>query len=59
MSERDDGGMRAAFERWMSDDGESPVAIKKNANGDYVILTAASCWTTWQAAWIAALEAQQ
>ncbi len=54
MSNRDDGGMRAAFERWMSDDGKWLNAIQRNDKGDYVIAVAVSAWTTWQAAWIAA-----
>ncbi len=53
MSKRDDGGMRAAFERWMSDDGEWMNAIQRNDKGEYVIAAASSAWTTWQAAWIA------
>ena len=53
MSAHEDGGaaMRAAFEKWMSDDGEWPEAISRKANGDYAVLSAASCWSAWQAAW--------
>lgn len=41
---------RAAFERFMSDDGKFPQAIERNANGDYVLMQAASSWHVWQAA---------
>lgn len=41
---------RAAFEAWMSDDGQFPKAIERDRNGNYLLSTAANGWRVWQAA---------
>ena len=46
--------MRAAFEDDMSSQWEWPQAVEKNAQGDYILMTTASAWETWQRAWEAA-----
>lgn len=40
---------RAAFEKWMSDDGKWPQAVERSANGGYKLLQAANAWNVWQA----------
>ncbi len=53
MSAHEDGGaaMRTAFEAWMSDDGKFPQAVRQDESGSYLLMTAATAWTTWHAAW--------
>ena len=43
--------MRAEFERWMSGDGKFPQAVRQDESGSYLLMTAATAWTTWLAAW--------
>lgn len=46
--------MRAAFEHWFSDEGQSPRAIERDMSGDYRLRQASFAWTAWKAAWQAA-----
>jgi len=41
---------REQFERWASDEGLSPRAIEKDAQGNYKLMQVASDWRVWQAA---------
>ena len=47
-----DRNVRAQFEHWYSDGGQSPKAIerKPGANGAYIYSGAATAWDVWQAA---------
>ena len=40
---------REAFEKWMSNDGQWPSAIEREADGGYKLMQAASHWNAWQA----------
>lgn len=42
---------REKFERWFSDNGASPKAIEKGADGEYLLASAYHNWKAWQAAW--------
>ena len=44
----------AAFEAWMSDDGEFPKAVARDRTGGYLLSQAAYGWCVWRAAWDAA-----
>lgn len=50
--------MRKEFEDWMSDYGDSPKAIERNATGDYKLMQSVVAWRTWKAAWPAGAAAQ-
>lgn len=43
------GDEQAAFEQWMSDEGNSPKAIERHANG-YRLMQTHSWWCVWKAA---------
>ncbi len=45
--------VREAFERWYSDDGESPATVLRKPDGGYMYAGAATAWPAWQAAWAA------
>lgn len=47
---------RKAFEWWASDEGESPKAVERGANGTYKLAQTVTAWAVWQAR--AALAAQ-
>jgi hypothetical protein len=49
--------VRAAFEKWFSEDGKFPRATERSDRGEYLLAQAASSWTAWQAAWAAARAA--
>lgn len=49
---------RAAFEAWFSENGKWPAAVQRSGDG-YMLASAQSAWTAWQAAaarWQAALK---
>ena len=50
--------MRKEFEDWMSDYGDSPKAIERNATGDYKLMQSVVAWRTWKAAWPAGAATQ-
>lgn len=56
MTTKTDEQEREAFECFMSDDGKFPQSIERDANGNYVLMQAASSWHVWQAR--AALQSQ-
>ena len=41
---------RAAFEAWLTEEGEFPRASAKNADGSYKYMSAHTSWAIWQAA---------
>lgn len=43
--------MREAFEKWFSDDGAYPNAVKRSNGGEYLLSQAATAWNVWQAAY--------
>jgi hypothetical protein len=54
MTAEQEEKMRAEFEAWFSDAGESPNAIARDMKGDYRLMQASYAWTVWQAATLAA-----
>jgi hypothetical protein len=44
-----DDEIRAAFEHWFSDEGQSPAAVERRGGG-YKLAQAQSAWQAWQAA---------
>ena len=40
---------RAAFEAWFSENGKWPAAVQRSGDG-YMLASAQSAWTAWQAA---------
>jgi Xaa-Pro aminopeptidase len=53
-----DDKSRAAFEKWMSDDGISPRAVERSSDGYYKLMHTSNSWTAWSAA-IAYASAEQ
>ena len=49
--------VRAQFEYWMSDEGQSPKAVERSMDGEYKYMPANSAWRAWQAAAKAEREA--
>ena len=49
--------VRAQFEHWMSDEGQSPKAVERSRDGEYKYMPAGAAWKAWQAAAKAEREA--
>lgn len=51
--------IRAAFEKFMSDDGKWPQAIERDGEGNYILVQSASSWHVWRNAYHQCLQSPE